>query len=296
MIKTDMLRAFAAVARAGNLLDGAAAINRTPSAVSMTLKSLEEHLGQPLFEPGRKNRLTPLGAFTLEVAERELQHFAKTVRSLEDFAGAQTGEVRIAAVPSFASAALPEIVLEFQRRHSAIRLDIRDMDSASIWRALEREQIDLGIVSDAKPHPDFERTQLSEDIFGLVVRDDHRYAGKSSLAWKSIEPMPMIVNPLCEPIDVPHLQLALSRAKLRVHNTTTLLAMVRARLGVTTLPQLIFGMGLPGLSFVPIERPFVWRRLHLLVRKRDTLSPAAAKFAALLLSSNIVPLCQTENP
>ena len=287
MLKTSMLRAFVAVARAGNLVDGASAIGRTPSAVSMTLKSIEDHLGRPLFEGGRKNRLTPLGVFTLDMAERELQHFARTVGAVEDFAGARRGEVRIAAVPSYASAALPGIALGFQKLHPHVRLDIRDMDSASILRALDREHVDLGIVSDARHQPEYERNRLGADPFGLVVRSDAAYSAEPALNWNSLPNAPLIANPLCERIDAPALQDALANASLRVHNTMTLLAMVRAGLGVTILPKMVIGAATHGLAFVPIEGPLVRRELHLLTRVRDTPSPATAAFKTFLTEAAI---------
>ena len=56
-----MLSCFAAVAESGNLADAGVRLGRTPSAISMTLKQMEDHLGARLFETDRKNRLTPLG-------------------------------------------------------------------------------------------------------------------------------------------------------------------------------------------------------------------------------------------
>ena len=48
-IKIEMLRCFVAVAEHGNLNDAANRLGRTPSAVSMSLKQLTDHLGAPLF-------------------------------------------------------------------------------------------------------------------------------------------------------------------------------------------------------------------------------------------------------
>jgi DNA-binding transcriptional LysR family regulator len=279
MIKTEMLRAFAEVARAGSLRDGADALGRTSSAVSMTLKNLEDHLGQPLFETERKNRLTPLGAFVLEMADRELQHFARTVKAVEDFAGAASGDVRIAAVPSYAATELPAVASAFLRDHSKVRLDIHDLDSVSILRELERERIDLGIVSDARDSPELERISLGSDAFGLVIRADDPLSSLDRVSWNDVAGTPFITNPLCERIDATKLQAAIATAKLRVHNTTTLIGMVRAGLGVTVLPELVTKNAAPGLIFRRLEEPVVWRELHLLLRLRDTPSPATAAFA-----------------
>ncbi|GAB5469347.1 MAG: LysR family transcriptional regulator [Rhodospirillales bacterium] len=279
MIKTEMLRAFVEVAQAGSLRDGANALGRTPSAVSMTLKNLEDHLGRPLFESERKNRLTPLGVFTLEMAERELEHFSRTVRAVEDFAGARSGKVRIAAVPSYAGTELAAIVGAFLRLHTKVRLDIRDLDSASILRELERGRIDLGIVSNARENPELRRISLGSDPFGLVIRADDPLACPDRIRWDDLTGVPLITHPLCETIDAPRLQAAIAAARLRVHNTTTIVGMVRAGLGVTVLPELVTQSAAPGLIFRRLEEPVVWRKLYLLMRRRDTPNPATAAFA-----------------
>ena len=65
MIKIEMLRVFRAVAEQGSLARAADVLGRTPSAVSMMLSQFEWHIGAPLFETDRKNRLTTLGALVL---------------------------------------------------------------------------------------------------------------------------------------------------------------------------------------------------------------------------------------
>ena len=50
MVKLEHLGVFVAVAEAGELQRAAAHLRRTPAALSMTLKQLEEALGGSLFE------------------------------------------------------------------------------------------------------------------------------------------------------------------------------------------------------------------------------------------------------
>ena len=102
-----MLRCFVTVARTGTLGDAAAILGRTPSALSMTLKQLEAQLGEPLFETERKSKLTALGAFVFDQAERELKQFDATVAAISEFATSKQGRVRVAAVPSVAGTILP---------------------------------------------------------------------------------------------------------------------------------------------------------------------------------------------
>lgn len=278
-----MLRVFVEVARAGNLVSAADSLGRAPSAVSMTLKQLEAHLGQPLFESERKSRLTALGAYVFEMANRELAHFDRTIAALNDFARARSGEVRIAVVPSFAATILPNLVLDFTAASPNVRLDIHDMDSASIQRELDRERIDLGIVSDARQSSDVRLTQLASDRFGVVMRSDSPLAKRKRAFWQALAEVDLIANPLCERIDEPRLRAALESARLRVHNTTTLLAMVRAGLGVTVLPELVCQQADAQIAFRALDNPAAARRIDLISRARDTPSPATASFAAFVI-------------
>lgn len=283
MIKTEMLRVFVEVARAGNLVSAAETLGRAPSAVSMTLKQLEAHLGQPLFESERKSRLTALGAYVFEMANRELAHFDRTITALTDFASARRGEVRIAVVPSFAMTILPELVLEFTAASPNVRLDIHDMDSASIQRELDRERIDLGIVSDARQSAEIRLVELASDHFGVVMRSDNPLAERKKISWKALAEAELIANPLCERIDEAKLHTALAGARLRVHNTTTLLTMVRAGLGVTLLPELVCRQADSQITFRELASPVAPRRIDLISRARDTPSPATAAFAEFLI-------------
>ncbi len=284
MIKTEMLRVFVEVARAGNLVSAAETLGRAPSAVSMTLKQLEAHLGQPLFESERKSRLTALGSYVLEMSNRELAHFDRTITALTDFASARRGEVRIAVVPSVAMTLLPELILEFTAASPNVRLDIRDMDSASIQRELDREGIDLGIVSDARQTAEIRMVELASDHFGVVMRADHPLAERKKVTWRALAEAELIANPLCERIDAPGLHGALERARLRVHNTTTLLTMVRAGLGVTLLPELVCRQADSQISFRELASPVAPRRIDLISRARDTPSPATASFAEFMIA------------
>lgn len=186
-------------------------------------------------------------------------------------------------VPSFAMTILPELVLEFTANSPNVRLDIHDMDSASIHRELDRERIDLGIVSDARPSAEVRLVELASDHFGVVMRSDNPLAGRKKISWKALCEAELIANPLCERIDEATLHSALEGDRLRVHNTTTLLTMVRAGLGVTLLPELVCRQADSQITFRELASPVAPRRIDLISRARDTPSPATAAFARFLI-------------
>jgi len=288
-IKLEMLRCFVAVARDGQLTSASASLHRTPSAVSMTLKQLEEALGAPLFESERKNRLTPLGRFVLAEAERELAHFQRSLDAMHGYARAETGLVRLAVVPSAAIHLLPRAVQRFREGHPGVHLEIRDMDSASIRRELLAERVDLGIGSGAGGDNRLHRELLFSDHFGLVCHRDHPWNQRGDPPrWEDLAGETFIGNPLCALLTLPPVQTALAATRLRMYNTTSLLAMVRAGLGVTVLPELSVAVPDPGLCFlVPAGKP-QRRELHLISLAGAAPGPACEALGAALLENSTI--------
>ena len=279
MMKIEALRCFATVARCGNLADAAEKLGRTPSAVSMMLKQFEQHLGAPLFESERKSKLTELGTFALEESMRELDHFERTVAAIEGFARSEAGIVRVAAVPSIAEAILPRAVRDFLLAQPGVWIDISDMDSAAILRELERERVDLGFATGIGARGGVERSMLFSDAFGLVCRADHPLtAVEGSLDWRALEPWPFIANGLCSHIADESFQRIFAGSQLMVRNTTSLLAMVRAGVGVTVLPRLTVDRMEREVRFLPVADPSARRRIDVLRRAHVSLSPAARRF------------------
>jgi DNA-binding transcriptional LysR family regulator len=261
-MKIEMLRCFATVARSGNLADAADKLGRTPSAVSMMLKQFEAHLGSPLFESERKSKLTALGAFALEESVRELEHFERTATVIESFARSESGVVRVAAVPSVAEAILPRVVRGFLLERPGVWIDIRDMDSEAILRELERERVDLGFATGVEASGGIDRTTLFSDAFGVVCRADHPLLDVADpLEWDALDPWPFIG--VCAHIANQSFQRIFARSQLMVRNTTSILAMVRAGVGVTVLPRLAVDETERGLSFLPVADPAAQRRIDI---------------------------------
>jgi DNA-binding transcriptional LysR family regulator len=276
-LKIEMLRGFAAVARHGNLSDAASALGRTPSAVSMMLKQLETHLGEPLFETDRKNKLTALGTFVLDQAERELQQFDNTVKAIEGFAKATHGHVRIATVPSVAGTILPQVLSRHINDFDNVDLEVRDMDSGSILHELSRNRIDIGIATLPNSGAGMHSQPLLSDAFGVVCSADHRFAAATGpLGWNALRTERLIANSLSANIQNDAAQALHKAALLSAHNLMSIMAMVHANIGITILPEMaVKAANFSGLAFRPLADPQAKRHIHLLRRTDAGLSPAA---------------------
>jgi len=277
------LRVFAAVAKSGSLKDAAEQLGRTVSAVSMTLKQLETEIGAKLFEADRKNRLTAVGRFMQAQITDLLLHHERCIATIRAYARTAVGRVDIVCVPSVATSLLPIVVPQFRAAHPDVEIDVRDTDSENVVAAIEAGHAELGIGSLRRRQATFDYQPLFEDLLGIVCRKDDPLAKRRRIrSWAEIDGRTLLANGISQVIDDAAFEQRAQPAPIVVYNVLSLLALVRARVGITLLPRLSLADLAPDLAFLPIEMPTSHRSVGLLRRRGETPSPAVEQFVELL--------------
>ncbi len=146
MLEIDLLKTFAAVSRTGSFSRAAQAVFRTPSAVSMQMKRLEEIVGRPLFaKDGRNVVFTDAGDALLGYARRILR---LNDEALARFHCADTaGVVRLGTPDDYATRFLPLILARFAASHPLVQVDVDCRPSSELAVRLEAGQLDIALVS-----------------------------------------------------------------------------------------------------------------------------------------------------
>ena len=295
-IKIEMLRCFGAVAQTGNLADAAVRLGRTQSALSMTLKQLEERLGQRLFEGERKNRLTPFGQEVFRLAQQQLRQFDDTIDAIESAANAPQGLLRLASIPSVSSLVLPSVIDALTERHPLMNVELRDMDTSAVIETLQQGKADIGIVSGRPPLNGIQQSTLLEDSFGLLCSANHELAKKSEPpCFDEVFASDFVRNNLCSLIEAPEVKAALPLAKVTVHNTHSLIAMVRDGKWTTILPDSVARFLPNELAFRPIAGLVEKRSVSLLIRERTQFPQIVEEAAEIIrrLASKRYPATAT---
>ena len=286
-IKIEMLRCFSSVAQTGNLADAAIRLGRTQSAVSMTLKQFEQHLGQRLFETERKNRLTPLGEEIFELAQQQVRGFDEAINTIETTAGAPRGLLRIASVPSMAGLVFPSAIEKLTRRNPEMIVELRDADTEQVIDALVRGLIDVGVASGEHSLNGIRAETLFHDTFGLVCAPDHPLARRGSAPTiEEVLASDFISNNLCNLIQAPEIRAALSTSNVRVHNTLSLIAMVRTGKWVTVLPQAVVQITPAEVIFQKVKGLEERRPVSLLTRERSRQWPLSEELCEIVRKFN----------
>lgn len=272
------MRQFLAVSKYNSLGEAAKVLHRSPSAVSLTLKLIEEHTGQQLFEGERKQKLTPFGEFFHECAMRAVTEHEKAVDDIDRYASGKSGHVRVASVPSVATHLIPLIITELYKSRPNIQVDLRDIDSYSVARTVSEGSSDFGIASLSPRSVNLKSELLTEEPFICLMPKGHELEKiNKPLTWDDLSLYPFISNELLSLSTNPDVQRLVADAHLRIRNVSSLLAFVESGFGVTLLPRMASSLA-PNLIAKPLEDTSMRRQLYLLQPANRSLSSATEEF------------------
>lgn len=140
----DTLRTLVTAHDAGGFARAADRLGRTPSAISLQMKRLQDELGVPLFRrQGRALKLTEAGQTALGYARRMLALNDDLLQTMQGVTLA--GTVRVGAPQDFASL-LPDVLRQFSALYPRTQVELRIEGSGSLIEALDRGQIDLALT------------------------------------------------------------------------------------------------------------------------------------------------------
>ena len=124
----DQLAVLRELADRGSITDVAAAIHKSPSAVSQQLRTLQRQVGVVLVERvGRGVRLTEAGRALAESSVKIATAVAEAEATWRSVQGGASGVVRVAFFPSAAELLVPGLLTRM-RAHEQITLEVSDRD------------------------------------------------------------------------------------------------------------------------------------------------------------------------
>ena len=140
----DTLRTLAVAHNRGGLSHAAEHLGRTPSAISLQMKRLQDDLGVTLFvKRGRRLGLTEHGEVVLSYARRILALNDELLDTTQR-AGI-SGVIRIGGPQDFASV-LPEVLSHFASLYPRMQIELLIEGNASLLEAVQSARIDVAAV------------------------------------------------------------------------------------------------------------------------------------------------------
>ena len=146
LLEADVLRTFVAIVETGSFAGAAQTVFRTPSAVSMQIKKLEEILGRPLFvRDSRSVTLTGDGEMLLGYARRLLAINREAVAKF--IAPDIAGEVRLGAPDDVSERFLPDMLRRFSQSHPGVTVNVIVENTDELITRMARGSLDLAMIT-----------------------------------------------------------------------------------------------------------------------------------------------------
>ncbi len=279
------LEVFLAVAREGRFSRAAEKLYRTQSAVSQTIRKLEEELGEPLFDrSSREGVLTDAGRILQEYAEKLLNLRSDAQEALVELRELQKGKLTIAANELTALYLLP-ILAEFRRLHPMIKIAVQRALGSQIPDDLLRHNVELGLLTYDPQEPQLHSIIVYLDELAFVVPPSHHLASAQQVSIRQLGTEPFVAHIVPSPYREKVIQ-AFHRHKTPLHmdiELPTLQAIKRFVVmgnGMALVPEIsVEGELARGeLVRVPVRELQLHRKFRLVYRKEASLSHAARAF------------------
>ncbi|MCW5258240.1 LysR family transcriptional regulator [Verminephrobacter aporrectodeae subsp. tuberculatae] len=277
MLEISHLAIVREVHRQGSLTAAAGTLCLTQSALSHTMKKLEQQLGCAIWlREGRSLRPTQAGEYLLAVANRVLPQFAAAEERLQQYARGERGTLRIGMECHPCYQWLLKVVAPYLASWPDVDVDVKQKFQFGGIGALFRFEIDLLVTPDPLPKPGLRFQPVFDYEQVLVVGATHRLASVPYVKPEQLSPEVLITYPVAlERLDVYNQFLLPAKVAPKRHKTieTTdiMLQMVASGRGVSALPRWLVQEYAAKLQIVPIRlgRNGIAKRIFLGTREAD---------------------------
>jgi DNA-binding transcriptional LysR family regulator len=273
------------VAREGRFSRAADKLFRTQSAVSQTIRKLEEELGEPLFDrTSREGVLTDAGQVLREYAEKLLNLRSDAHEALVELRELHKGKLVIAANELTVLYLLP-ILAEFRRLHPMIKILVQRALGSHIPDDVLRHNVELGLLTYDPDEPLLHSVIVYLDELAFVVPPNHPLAAAKQVSIRQLGAESFVAHIVSSPYREKVIQ-TFRRHRTPLHmdvELPTLQAIKRFLVtgnGVALIPEIsVEGELARGeLVRVPVKELQLHRKLRLVYRKEASLSHAARAF------------------
>lgn len=285
------LKVFETVARHLSFSRAAEELHLTQPAISTQVKTLEDHVGLPLFEQlGKKIYLTPAGAELLHYCRAIIQQFQDAEAAMTQFKGISGGKLNVAVI-SAGDYFFPRLLVEFARRHVGVTLNLTVHNREELLGQLADNLTDLAVMVRPPLDMDTVNESFAPHPYVIVAASDHPLASENRIPLKTILREPFVVrekgsdtwNSMKEGFGdhIDDINIA-----MEIKSTETIKQAVIAGLGISFLSAHTIKLELQAgsLAVLDVEGFPLMLNWYLVHRRNKRLPPVALAFKNFLMN------------
>ncbi|MDC2860505.1 MULTISPECIES: LysR family transcriptional regulator [unclassified Delftia] len=259
MLERTHLAIVREVEKQGSLTAAAGVLCVTQSALSHSMKKLEQQLGTDIWlREGRSLRLTQAGQYLLAVAQRVLPQLDLAEERLRQFAQGERGALRIGMECHPCYQWLLKIVAPYLASWPDVDVDVKQKFQFGGIGALFGYEIDLLVTPDPLFKAGLEFVPVFDYEQVLVVSSAHALAGADFVEAAQLAPEVLITYPVpMDRLDIYNQFLMPAgitpRRQKAIETTDIMMQMVASGRGVAALPRWLVQEYAGKLDVVPVR-------------------------------------------
>ena len=284
------LEYFAAVANCGSFSLASEHCFVTQPSLSMQVKALEEELGVILLDRSKKPViLTEAGEAVLAQAREAIKQYNAIREVVAEMKGETAGKMRLGVIPTIAPYMLHKFIPAFVEKYPKVELEIREMVTADIVDALNRDRIDAAIVAGGTCGEGITEYELFNDRFYLYVSPSNHLYERTNVRIEDIDLKDVILLSPGNCMRDQILELCQAKREMPQHyafesgTLDTLMRIVDCTNCVTVIPEM-------ALEYVPSDRK---RQVKMLAKGATSRKIAVAVRRTYVKNSVVKALIDT---
>lgn len=281
MIEFKHLRTLQALRSTGSLAGAATLLHLTQSALSHQMNEVELRLGYRLFiRKSQPLRFTTQGNTLLALADTVLPQIQQALAYCQQ---PEQTSLNIAIECHSCIQWLTPVLQAFRQSWPQTSINFQSGVTFDPQPALEQGELDLVMTSDILSPTSLHYIPMFDFEVRLVVAPEHWLAQKDHIQAEDLAGETLLIYP------VQHQRMDVWRHFLlpaevnpeckSVDNTSLLIQMVAAQMGIAALPHWVVDVA--EKQELVVTKPLgdgLWRRLHAAIRKADQSQPALDAF------------------
>jgi DNA-binding transcriptional LysR family regulator len=186
---------FCEIANSQSMRQAAKNLNLTTSAVSHSLKRLEEDLGCKLFDRDTRNMsLTYTGQRLLLYADELLNNLTNARQLVNEWSDVSQKTLRIGATSSACQYLIPIALRELKESFPGMNIQIIPGTSYELMERMDDHQIDIAIYPSSLPSYKKNQISIGTDSLHFIVHPMHPWAKAGKANIDEIESQQLIIT------------------------------------------------------------------------------------------------------
>jgi len=190
------LEIFVTTAEQKSFTRAAELLHMTPSAISLSIKALENKLGVRLFERSNKYvQLTEAGQVMYAQSKEILLKYDQLKLALTELEPSTAMPLSIGAAYTFGEYFLPGIIYAFSKRHPNITPNITIHNSKTIIEQIHKQELDIGFIVEGEASgSDVDTKLFTEEEMVIIARPNHPIIRNSQVDRRLLEAETWIIR------------------------------------------------------------------------------------------------------